>query len=159
MNDALKSQNESSTEPNTQPVRTRRRWVTVLLVLVIFISGMIVGGGATIVVAVRNIQYAIKNPSVVPERATVRLQRALDLDEQQTVEVREVLSDLQRRLQQIRGRVYPEVQQELAEARSAISAVLDDEQKAAWDELFERVRERWFPPPPDGAVDTAAAVQ
>ncbi|MCG8585663.1 MAG: hypothetical protein MI757_13225 [Pirellulales bacterium] len=133
----------------------RRRWVTLLLVAVIFLAGALFGAGATVAVVIRNIQMAIKDPTVVPERAAKRLRWSLDLDEVQALEVREILFDLQRRIQRIRGRVYPEIQLEIKRSRDEITAVLDADQQQAWEELYAKIERRWFPPPPSSFPDDA----
>lgn len=143
MNDLADSVTAATATP-----RRRRRWVTLLLVSIIFVAGMVVGAGTTIAVVVRNMQMAIKDPSIVPDRAASRLRWALDLDERQTADMRTILSDLQKRLQQIRRRVYPDVQREIKRSRDEITNILNHEQKREWNELYARLEHRWFPPPP-----------
>ena len=131
------------------PSPAPRRWRTVFLLTVIFLAGIAVGTAGTVTLAIHGLQKAIKNPRMVPERATLRLSRLLDLDEQQTADVRRSLSELQERLFEIRSTVYPEVQAEIARSRQEISDVLNEQQRAKWDKIFSRVRDRWMLPPPD----------
>jgi hypothetical protein len=139
--------------PTTQHAArpARRRCATLVMVLVIFVAGILVGAGMTVAVVVRNVQYAIKNPAIVPERAAKRLQRSLNLDERQAADVRKILFELQARLQQIRSRVYPDVQTAIQESRGEIAEVLTDEQRIRWEEIFADLEDRWFPPPPASA--------
>jgi hypothetical protein len=134
-------------QPPVRP-RRRRRWVTVLLALVLFTAGGVVGSGLTLLVAVRQVRYIIHHPQEFPERAAHRLRSRLHLSDSQTAAVREILAKRQAALQEIRRSVQPQVEAQLEGVRADIDAVLTPEQAAKWNAIFKARMEAWLPPPP-----------
>lgn len=125
--------------------KPRRRWLTLLLSLIIFIGGVVVGTGGTIAVAVHRIQYAIHHPEEAPRRITDRLRSKLSLDAQQADAVYAVVARRQANLQAIRREVQPRVEAELDGAVSEVEGVLRPEQAAKWRQMVRQIREQWLP--------------
>jgi len=116
--------------------------------VVLFGSGVVVGGGVTVIVIVRHAQHMAQHPEEMPARATARLRRALDLTHEQADQVRGILTERQKSLMQIRTEVQPRVEAELDCVEAEISAVLTDDQRTQWHALFTRLRNKWLPPLP-----------
>lgn len=133
-----------------EPPPRRRRWLTVALALVIFAAGFVCGIGLTVVVVVNRIQNAIHNPQVAATQIASAIDRRLGLNEEQRQKVEAIVARRQQNLASIRRQVQPQVEAELNELRDEVSAVLDDSQREAWNQLFDRFRNRWLPklPPP-----------
>jgi hypothetical protein len=125
-----------------------RRWLRVLAALLIFFAGMVCGSGATVVVAVRNIQRFIHHPEEVPPRITKFLTRRLDLSPQQAQQIEPMIAQTQKHLQAIRRENQPRVQRELATLHDEVSQVLTDDQREKWDHIYDDALDRWMPPPP-----------
>src|SRR5277367_1396605 len=90
--------------PQTLPRRTGR-WKTVLMVLVVFVSGLIIGGaGATIFIA-GQVRYAIHHPQEIPGRMTARLTRRLSLDADQSAQVKQLLTERLGNLERLREQI------------------------------------------------------
>ena len=67
--------------------RAPRRWVTVLLVLLVFFAGAGFGGGMTVAIAVHHIRHVLQHPDEAPGRIAKELRRKLGLDNEQTRQV------------------------------------------------------------------------
>jgi hypothetical protein len=130
------------------PPRRPRRWVRVVLALVIFFGGMAVGSAATVAIAVHRIRYALHHPEEAPRRIADVLTRKLDLSPNQREEVIQLIAVRQEHLQAIRRQDQPAVQAELEGLRHDIDGVLDPEQREKWNDLFDDAIARWLPPPP-----------
>jgi len=139
--------------PMTIPARPRR-WVRVLVALLIFIGGMVCGGGLTIIGAVERIHHAIHHPEEVPGRITRYLTRRLDLSDDQSHQIEQIIREHQKNLQEIRRGVQPRVEAELELLRRDISRVLTPEQRDKWDDIFDDALDRWMPPPPPASPPT-----
>lgn len=137
-----------------QPPRRRRRWLRVLLWLIVFGSGFVAGTGMTLIGVRKGLLEAVHHPETMPKKVAQRLRRPLQLSDEQTRRVEEIIRDRQQSLQQIRIRVQPEVEAELDVIDREISQVLDDNQRAQWQKLFQQLRSTWLPPlpAPDGSA-------
>jgi hypothetical protein len=128
-------------------VPKRRRWLSVLLGLVIFVSGLAAGSGATLIVLRNRMLQSIRHPEGEPARIAQLLRRKLDLTSSQTAEVEEIVRARQAALLRIRRDVEPRVVAELDEVEAQIAGVLDDRQQTKWHQMFGDLRATWLPPP------------
>ena len=126
----------------------RRRWLRIVLSAVIFVSGAVVGTGATLLVIRHQLLYALYHPDEMPTRVAARLRRALRLSEEQAEQIQTILVQRQQSLQTIRRRVQPEVEAELDQIEQQISAVLNEPQRQSWQQQFAGLRGTWLPPVP-----------
>jgi len=131
-----------------QPPRRRRRWLRVLLWLIVFGSGFVAGTGMTLIGVRKGLLEAVHHPETMPKKVAQRLRRPLHLSDEQVGRIEQILRDRQQSLQQIRIRVQPEVEAELDVIDREISQVLDDHQRVQWQKLFQQLRSTWLPPPP-----------
>ncbi|MCE9547732.1 MAG: hypothetical protein K8T25_19855 [Planctomycetia bacterium] len=135
--------------PAPLPVPQRRRWwKPVLLLLVGFICGGVVGIGGTLKVIDNRVQEAIHHPERMPERLAARLTSRLSLSPKQRAEVLAILQTRQRQMLSIRHRVQPEVETVLDGVEGDISAILDPKQREKWLHDIHYLRDRFTPPMP-----------
>ena len=130
-------------------VPRRPRWRMLLLATLIFVSGLIVGGGLTLIRVRHGAMWAIHHPEEAPPRIAAHLRWKLGLSDAQTQQVEQIVRKRQQALQAIRREVQPRVMIELDRVEAEIAATLDDSQRTKWHALFTKLRERWIPPPPE----------
>ena len=150
-----------SANVNVPPVavvkpRKPRWWLRILLVLVVFVSGMVVGTGLTVIVAVHRIKHRMQHPEEAPQLIAGRLERKLSLNHEQTARIRAILTERQKELMAIRQRVQPEVVGELDKGYEEIGAVLDDKQRPRWAKMYSELKAEWLPPLLQAASQSAA---
>jgi hypothetical protein len=136
---------ENAAEQLPAPVR-RRRWLTVLLALLIFAAGLASGAAVTVAVAVHRLQYLIQHPEEAPGRIAARLGRRLRLDEGQKAKVEAIVAKRQAELMTLHGQIRPQVMEQLDLLRQEIGEVLTDPQRERWQRMFDELRETWLPP-------------
>jgi hypothetical protein len=152
-NDAARNGPESPTSEGPPaaalPTRPRRRrWLSILLGLVIFTAGVVVGGAGALVALRHTLLYAIHHPDEFPPQAAARLRSVLDLSDEQTRQVEQVLRNRQAALQAIRREVQPRVEAELDLVDRQVGEILTPEQRASWNARFAELRGIWIPPAP-----------
>lgn len=131
------------------PGSPRRRWLTIVAALVLFLAGMASGAALTIVFAVNRLQFAIHHPESAPPRIAAAIARRLDLDQAQTSKVEKIIARHQQQILAIRHRLQPEIVAQLDSVREAVAEVLDPSQRERWVELFAQFKERWLPQLPN----------
>jgi hypothetical protein len=129
----------------------------VVLLLVVFASGVVVGVGLTVVGAVAQAQHNIKHPELQPARWTERLTRRLDLSPDESERVGRVLADAFLRVEAIRRSTYPEVTGELDRIEREVAEVLSEEKAERWRDYLKTLRRDWMPPPPGEPATQPAA--
>lgn len=156
-NDTLVAESSASHFPGKPPRSTKRRWLKVLLLLVIFVSGMVIGSGLTIMGIVHHMRSQMSDPAQRALNWTHRLSRRLDLSPQEEQAVLPVMQDASQRFEVIRQEVYPRVEAELDRMQQEVAAVLPKDKVATWESQFQTLRKRWFPlPPQPGSKDQPA---
>jgi hypothetical protein len=140
-------------EPLPLASKPRRRWLSLLLGILIFGGGFATGVGFTIVTAVHRLHYAIHHPEEAPARVASTLQRKLSLDKAQTSKVESVVAKHLAVLIAIHNEFLPKVMEQLRQIRDEIGESLDAKQRERWYKMFDDVRDRWLPamPPADKA--------
>jgi len=128
---------------------TRRRiGMKVLLSLVIFGSGAIVGTCATLLLIRHQLHYRIHHPEEMPAKLASRLQWKLDLSDGQTEQVESILNDQQQAIQEIRREFQPRLERQLDQMEEQVGGLLEESQLATWQEWFREMRTRWIPDAP-----------
>ena len=133
-----------------------RRWPAVLLGLVIFLCGVVIGGGITLIVTRNVVLHRLHHPEERILQDTRMLQKKLELTDEQTKEVLAVFTRKLYVFYSIRRGIQPRVQEQLDSLKKEVAAILDSNQAQTWDTWFEKTREMWTPPLPsaeDGARD------
>ena len=137
--------------PSSPLVRPRRRWVrTFLLALVIFISGVVVGGGLTFKVITTGFKRFFQDPERLAEHITHRMDKTLDLTDDQVVHVRRIILERQKAFHSLRKEVQPRLEAEIENTRRELAAVLTPEQARKWEKRYGRLLRFWLPSPPGG---------
>jgi len=138
---------EAVEQKSPLPLAPPRRsgWLRVLLIAIVFFSGVVVGIGGAVIVVRNRVLFAIHHPEQMPAQITARLTRRLHLSSQQAAEVETIIRSRQERLQAIRAEVQPRVMGELAGMEREIADVLDEGQKAQWHAGCEQQRRTWVP--------------
>ena len=136
-------------QPVAPVIRPRRRWVwPVLLALVIFVSGVLVGGGLTFKIITSGFKRSFQDPEVSAERITNRMKRRLDLTDEQFVQVRRIILERQKAFQSLRKQVRPQLEAQIEKTRQELAAVLSPEQARKWEKRFGHFLKFWLPPQP-----------
>jgi Spy/CpxP family protein refolding chaperone len=134
------------------PPRRRRRWLSVLLLVAVFLGGAICGAGVTAFAAVRVVRHAILHPEGHPEHGAHWLKRRLDLTDSQFEQVRKVLTEQGVEFARIRDEVRPRILERVEKTDGEIAKILTPEQQTKWRSLIHRFRERWLPNLPEPAA-------
>ncbi len=142
---------EYPTAMELPPAPRRRRWLSLVLAVVVFASGFAAGAGTSVVVIHNRLLRAIRHPELGPERITNRLRRSLELSDAQATKVEAILRQRQVALQDIRRRVQPEVEAQIDLVEKEVDDVLRPEQKQKWHEMLKQLRATWLPPAPPAA--------
>jgi hypothetical protein len=118
------------------------------LAAAIFVAGMVVGAGVTVRAARNQLLEAVHHPETVPPRIAARLQWKLGLSEEQTAKATAIIEQHRLAIQQVRREFQPQIEAELDLAETEIAAVLNDAQRAEWEEHFRTMRATWLPDAP-----------
>jgi len=141
-------------QPVAPVIRPRRRWVgPVLLALVIFVSGVLVGGGLTFKIITSGFKRAFQDPEVSAERITNRMKKRLDLTDEQVVQVRRIILEQQKAFQSMRKQVRPQLEEQFGKTRRELAAVLTPAQARKWEKRFSHFLKFWLPPDGNHAPD------
>jgi hypothetical protein len=139
----------SSTYDGSQiPVTGRRpgRWPAILLGLSIFVFGMILGAGGALILEKKIILHSLRHPEEFPGRMTEHMKEKFGLSDLQSSRILPILTERQRRLQELQKEVQPRFEAEFEAVQKEISAVLDPEQTQRYNAWFDQVRKTWTPP-------------
>ncbi len=143
MSDLLTSP-PSSAPTHEQPGR-QRWWTRLLLYLIIFVSGTVVGAGGAVMIVRQGVIRAVHHPEDMPRLIAQRMRGVLSLSTEQAEQVEQILRRRQSALQDIRRQYQPQVEAELDEIDRQISAVLTAEQRPSWQQRFRQLRSTWMP--------------
>ena len=91
----------------------------------------------------------------MPKKVAQRLQRPLQLTPEQMRRIEQIVAERQQVLLQIRVRVQPEVEAELDVIQREIAQVLDEKQRAKWEQLFRELRRTWLPAMPQAETPSS----
>lgn len=109
------------------------------------LCGMIIGGGATVLLLDRSIQRVVAEPDQLQTSLLERMETRLNLSESQRSEATEIVQKHFETLESLRTRVQPEVKLTMDALRDEIATVLNDSQREIWEVRFEELREKWQP--------------
>ena len=107
------------------------------------LCGMIIGGGATVLLLDRSIQRMVSEPDRLQTSLLDRMQTRLDLSESQRADATEIIEKHFITLESLRARVQPEIKTTMDALRVEIASVLDETQRDIWEVRFEELRQKW----------------
>lgn len=128
------------------PPAPRRRWPSLLLALLIFVAGAIIGAGGSLLIVRDRALHVLHHPEEAPARMAARLRWRLGLSDDQADQVKSILRRRQQTLLEIRREVRPRVMKELDQAEAEVALVLDDAQREKWRAMVASFRDTWIPP-------------
>lgn len=141
------------------PHRRPRRWLTVLLMAIVFVSGLAIGSGLTFLYIEHRRSYYLAHPEQARNRFTARLKRTLRLTDEQARKVQAIIDDRWPKFQDTRRQMFPAFEEHLNALHADVAAVLREDQRAKWDEYVETIRRLWNPPAPATGPATTAGSQ
>ena len=150
------AQNPQPAAPPSPLPAPRKRWVSIVLALLVFVSGLAIGGAVTLAFVIHQARYAIHHPEQMPKRLAARLAGRLSLTAAQESQVREVIAKHQAKILHLRREVQPRVEVELRGVRDDVAALLDPQQCNEWNGIFADLMKNWVPELP--APTTVPAV-
>lgn len=132
--------NETMATSTHRPRHQRRQ---VLLALVVFICGILIGIGLTSRYLWSH--YAERQPSFpgLSSRITNHMIEELELDETQAQEIRAIMKRWEGEIQQIHHDTHDRFETIFAQIHTEFAEVLSEEQMARWDRRIEMMKERW----------------
>ncbi len=121
----------------TPAVLRARKWPTMLAMLIVFISGGVIGSGLTILLCPGG-DLSVGRYRTAAERAAEYADfyaREFDLDEDQEAAAEKIMADCITRFREI---VRPQMRRVVDRLRADMAAILDEDQKAAWGSYCEK---------------------
>lgn len=131
------------------PAPHRRRWASVVMGIVLLLSGGVIGGSITGAYLFQRFIDVIHHPEEVPARLVSRMNWQYGLDDEQAEKIEAILSEGQQQLVEIRDRNYPDVMATLDDTRDRVLAVLHEDQKEKFIRNFNRIRDALVARPAD----------
>ncbi len=139
-------ENEKPQKAFAKP-RRRRLW-TILLALMIFLCGVLVGGGLSFKIVTAGYKRAFQDPDFLADKITRRMERRLDLNRDQVKQVREIILERQKAFQSLYKEFRPRLDSQIEKTRQELAKVLTPEQAQKWEKTFRRIQRFWLPPLP-----------
>jgi hypothetical protein len=135
-------------EYNAPLTKPRRRWIrSIILGVVIFICGALVGGGITVKVIAKGInKFYRSSTESVADNITNRLRKRLDLTDDQTARIRSIILERQVELRRIRKDVRPKIETQFENTRREINEILTPAQVKIFEEHYKRMTRFWLHP-------------
>jgi Spy/CpxP family protein refolding chaperone len=127
----------------TAPIRRPHRWRMVLSGLVILAAGVTLGIAGTLLVVGPESPRPPMPPNMAAGLMLGRFRDELNLSPDQVEQLKGILETRMKKLDEIRLKARPEIEEQLELMKSEISEVLTPEQQNRWQEIMERL-ERMF---------------
>jgi hypothetical protein len=128
------------------PRRRRRVLVMVAFGMVILISGIAIGSGGTVIWMHHRMMRAFHDPDRMEAELAARIRSELDLTDEQTARVEQVLKERRKAMDKLHEEMSPKFEAERERLRTEVAAVLNSEQARKWNEDFDKI----LPMPPQG---------
>lgn len=127
----------------------RRRVLVASLIVLVFVSGAVVGGASTGCLMMRRFHFRPKHPDQIPNRVVHHMRRKFDLTDDQARQIHMVMSRKVDAMCGIHRDLYPKIESEMKRAEDEIAQILTPDQASEWRQWFsKRFHRRWRPPPP-----------
>ena len=125
----------------------QKRWPTLLLMSVIFVTGVAMGISATLMYVEQRTKAMMSNPGRMPYYQAERIAKSLDLTADQEEKIRAILVARWEEIMQTRRLVYYDFKPILDREEREIAELLRSDQQQQWKEQFAAMRRRFNPPP------------
>lgn len=125
-----------------------KRWKLWLGVLIIFLSGALIGVLGARLYTKHFIERAFSGGPQTKKLMIMRkLERELSLTATQKAEIERIVTQMQSELSELRLRNKPEVEKIFREGFTAIKTKLSPDQQEKLEVVYQRARKRWNLPP------------
>ncbi len=122
----------------------------ILLIVLVFASGVVAGVVGTRLVVRRMVQTAFQNPEIIRERIENDLAVELSLTPEQRPKVHEVIIRSHEEIRKLREDLQPRFIETMKRAENEIAATLTPEQKEKFEKMAKEKKMLWRPPMPFG---------
>jgi hypothetical protein len=127
-------------------VPRRHWWLTLLMGLVIFVSGGVCGVGIGMRLERLHFLEILHNPERGPERIVARMRSRLQLDDRQAQQVQAIVEKHVAALQDLHRRIVdPLLAKQLEQFEAEVADVLNPQQQVEWHDYMKPLPERWYP--------------
>ena len=126
--------------------RALPRWVQLGVLLVVFVSGGVVGAMIATKVIHSRMDYYREHADALPADIVPRLQLRLGLTDKQTEKVQAIIANRHPRMVDNRRQGAQAMLNEFQLMEDEIAAVLDPVQEDRWRAIAQSVRQRFLPP-------------
>jgi hypothetical protein len=132
--------------PNQPPLKQPGRGSARRLVLlcVIFISGVVIGAGLTICTGAKDWPRPPRTSEQRRDALTERIAEKLQFNGEQTEQLRGVLGERIAQVMELQWSISPAKRVQAELLRDQVEAICTDKQGAAWGELYGRLEAKWF---------------
>lgn len=134
--------------PSALSKTDRKRGLRLLIMCLIFLSGLIVGAISARIVTRSQMIAMLKNPEKVPDRILPRLKSSLKLTEQQYEAISTIVRKHHREMEELRAQSYPGLLLEFQNMQNEVAEHLSPEQQKTWKSLALMVESSYLPSPP-----------
>ncbi len=141
---------ENPAAPVLPPPPTGRRWPRLVLLLLVFVCGGIVGAVSGGYWMRERMIAMIQHPEQVPDRILPRIRAELTLSEEQARKVEEIVRRRHAAMEAHRAESYPRQLAEFKAMHTEVAELLSPEQRGKWSALCDSVERRYLPVRPAG---------
>jgi hypothetical protein len=147
-----------STLPSPNQWCVHRRHLLIFSLL-IFLSGLLLGSGGTLIFMRYRFVHIMRNPRQLHENLADHMSHDLALSPEQRDQIRQIVQTRMENMQRLRSQTRPLMDEQYQKMQSEIKALLSPEQATKWERQFGREslgrRQPWFmnpnqPPEPPG---------
>lgn len=114
-----------------------KRWKSILLIVLVFFSGVVLGVVVTRTVTRHFVRMAIVHPERVQNLIERSLTRRLQLNTDQQIKLHDILTDTRGRMKTVREQFRPQIQAIYQETDTNIEAILTPDQQAKYEKIKE----------------------
>lgn len=152
MNDENKNQNEEDSDQKVdrpELIAPRRRWlrlsIHLFLVLLIFISGMIIGGSLALHRMHDRMHNFERDRGHIVQRIHHRITNKYQLDEEQSAQAKQIIENHIDAVIALRQEIRPRLETQLQEFEDEMAELMDESQREEWRRNVRHFGKRLFP--------------
>ena len=138
----MSKEKELKERPANNPSQTskKRRWKLVLLGLVILFCGMVIGAGITFHLGNAMMFHALSPGSEMAERVMKRIERDLDLTDDQRPRVAEIVVHRVSELKSIFMDASIRINEQFMLLHDEVAQIISEEQKLKWEKHYKKMQ-------------------